>query len=97
MAPHISEELWQRMGHTTSLSAEPWPTYDPTLLVEDVVDYPVQVNGKLRDRIQIPADMDKAEIERIARESENVRRHTDGKSVKKVIVIPGKLVNIVAV
>ncbi len=57
----------------------------------------VQVNGKLRDRIQIPANFDKVEIERIAQESENVRRHTDGKSVKKVIVIPGKLVNIVAV
>ena len=57
----------------------------------------VQVNGKLRDRIQIPADMDKADIERLALESENVRRHTDSKSVKKVIVISGKLVNIVAV
>jgi leucyl-tRNA synthetase len=97
-APHIAEELYAMAnGSDSSIAYQPWPSYDEALLVESTVEMAVQVNGKVRDRIQIPADIDKADIERIALESENVERHTDGKSVKKVIVIPGKLVNIVAV
>ena len=97
-APHIAEELYAMAnGSDSSIAYQPWPSYDEAHLVESTVEMAVQVNGKVRDRIQIPADIDKADIERIALESENVERHTDGKSVKKVIVIPGKLVNIVAV
>ena len=97
-APHIAEELYAKANDGDStLAYQPWPSFDEAHLVESTIEMAVQVNGKLRDRIQIPADMDKADIERIALESENVQRHTDGKSVKKVIVIPGKLVNIVAV
>ena len=97
-APHIAEELYAKAnGAGSTLAYKPWPSHDEAHLVESTIEMAVQVNGKLRDRIQIPANFDKVEIERIAQESENVRRHTDGKSVKKVIVIPGKLVNIVAV
>ena len=97
-APHIAEELYAKGNDGDStLAYQPWPSFDEAHLVESTIEMAVQVNGKLRDRIQIPADIDKADIERIALESENVQRHTDGKSVKKVIVIPGKLVNIVAV
>ena len=97
-APHIAEELYAKAnGGGSTLAYQPWPSHDEAHLVESTIEMAVQVNGKLRDRIQIPAGMDKAEIERIAQESENIRRHTDGKSVKKVIVIAGKLVNIVAV
>ena len=97
-APHIAEELHAKAnGGDSTLAYQPWPSFDEAHLVESTIEMAVQVNGKLRDRIQIPADMDKADIERIALESENVQRHTEGKNVKKVIVIPGKLVNIVAV
>lgn len=96
LAPHISEELWQRMGHTTSLSAEPWPTYDPALLVEDVVDYPVQVNGKLRGRVQVAVDADDSTVEAAALAETRVQSSLEGREVKKVIVVPGRLVNIVA-
>jgi leucyl-tRNA synthetase len=97
-APHIAEELYAKAnGRDSTLAYQPWPSHDEAHLVESTIEMAVQVNGKLRDRIQIPADMDKSDIERIAMESENVQRHTEGKNVKKVIVIPGKLVNIVAV
>ncbi len=97
-APHIAEELYAKAnGRDSTLAYQPWPSHDEAHLVESTIEMAVQVNGKLRDRIQIPADMAKSDIERIAMESENVQRHTEGKNVKKVIVIPGKLVNIVAV
>ena len=97
-APHIAEELYAKAnGRDSTLAYQPWPSHDEAHLVESTIEMAVQVNGKLRGRIQIPADMDKSDIERIAMESENVQRHTEGKNVKKVIVIPGKLVNIVAV
>ena len=97
-APHIAEELYAKAnGGDSTLAYQPWPSHDEAYLIESTIEMAVQVNGKLRDRIQIPADMDKSDIERIAVESENVQRHTEGKNVKKVIVIPGKLVNIVAV
>ncbi len=97
-APHIAEELYSKAnGDDSTLAYQPWPSHDEAYLIESTIEMAVQVNGKLRDRIQIPADMDKSDIERIAVESENVQRHTEGKNVKKVIVIPGKLVNIVAV
>ena len=97
-APHIAEELYAKAnGVDSTLAYQPWPSHEEVHLVESTIEMAVQVNGKLRDRIQIPADMAKSDIERIAMESENVQRHTEGKNVKKVIVIPGKLVNIVAV
>ena len=97
-APHIAEELYAKVnGGDSSLAYQPWPSHNDEYLVESSIEMAVQVNGKVRDRIQIPADIDEAAIKRLALDSGNVKRHTDGKSVKKVIVIPGKLVNIVSV
>jgi leucyl-tRNA synthetase len=97
-APHIAEELYAKAnGGESSIAYRAWPSYSEEYLVETSVEMAVQVNGKVRDRLQIPIDMDKADIERLALDSENVQRHTEGKTVKKVIVIPKKLINIVAV
>jgi len=97
-APHIAEELYAKAnGGDSSIAYQAWPSYSEEYLVETSVEMAVQVNGKVRDRLQIPIDMDKADIERLALDSDNVQRHTDGKTVKKVIVIPKKLINIVAV
>jgi leucyl-tRNA synthetase len=96
MTPHLCEELWAAMGHTTFVSEEPWPQYDETALTSDVVTVVVQVNGKLRARLDVPADADKETVEKQALADENIQRHVEGKTIRKVIVIPGKLVNIVA-
>ena len=101
-APHLTEELWSRLGeaHTgfAGLAADqPWPSYDPALLVEDEIEIPVQVNGKLRDRLVVSKDISKEGLEAAALASLKVQAFTAGKSIKKVIVVPAKLVNIVAV
>ncbi len=96
LAPHLAEELWQRMGHDDTLAYEPWPTYDEQYLVEETVELAVQVMGKVRGRITVAADADRAAVEAAARNDENVAAHLEGKTIRKVIVIPGKLVNIVA-
>ncbi|WP_099023695.1 leucine--tRNA ligase [Mycolicibacterium palauense] len=96
LAPHLAEELWQRLGHESSLAHGPFPVADPAYLTEDTVEYPVQVNGKVRGRITVPADADKATLEAAALADEKVLAFLDGATPKKVIVVPGKLVNIVA-
>ncbi|NNF05825.1 MAG: class I tRNA ligase family protein, partial [Candidatus Eisenbacteria bacterium] len=96
MAPHIAEELWRRMGHQESLAYVTWPAFDPGLLVEDEIDIVVQVMGKKRGSIRVPADAAKDAIEALALEDAGVQRHTEGKTVRKVIYVPGKLINIVA-
>ena len=96
MAPHICEELWQVIGHTATLSRQAWPVYDPAALATDTVTVVVQVSGKLRGKIEVPADAGEAELKTLALAEENVARHLAGKTVRKVIVVPGKLVNIVA-
>ncbi len=78
-----------------SLSYQPWPKFDPALLVEDTLEIPVQVNGKLRDVIRVPANADNATVEAAAKASEKVQQFIAGKTIKKVIVVPKKLVNIV--
>src|SRR5262249_7599435 len=80
---------------STSLSYQPWPKFDPALLVEDTLEIPVQVNGKLRDVIKVPANAAQADIEAAAKKAEKVQPFIDGKTIKKVIVVPKKLVNIV--
>jgi leucyl-tRNA synthetase len=99
-APHLAEELWARMASTygpkdSSLSYTEWPKYDPSLLVENSLDIPVQVNGKLRDVIKVSITATQSELEAAALASEKVKPFIEGKAVKKVIVIPKKLVNIV--
>jgi len=94
-APHIAEELWQALGHPATLAYEPWPTFDPGLLKAETIEVPVQVNGKLRARLQVPADADEAALESAALADEKVKALLAGKSVKKIIVAKGKLVNVV--
>ncbi|CAG0959256.1 leucyl-tRNA synthetase [Myxococcaceae bacterium] len=94
-APHLAEELWNRLGHAQSIALEPWPSADPTLLVADTITLAVQVNGKRRDEIRVAADADAATVEAAALAAPNVVRHLEGRAPKKVIVVPGRLVNIV--
>jgi leucyl-tRNA synthetase len=95
MAPHLGEELWQVLGRSTSLAYEPWPGYDPALLKDEEIEVPVQVNGKLRARVVMPADVDGAAIEAAARQDERIAALLEGKTIRKVVVVPGKLVNFV--
>ena len=98
-APHLAEELWQKMskaGTSDSLSYSPWPKFDPALLVEDTLEIPVQVNGKLRDVIRVPAGATHDELEAAARAAEKAQPFLAGKTIKKVIVVPKKMVNLIA-
>ncbi len=94
-APHLAEELAAKLGGTGTLAYEPWPKFDPALLVEDTIEIPVQVNGKLRDKIVVASTAPQAEIEAAAQASEKVKAFMDGKPAKKIIVVQKKLVNIV--
>ena len=96
MAPHVCEELWSRLGHDESLACEPWPGHDASCLVEDEVEIVVQVLGRKRAVIRVPASADQAAVEAAALADENVTVHTTGKTIRKVIHVPGRLVNIVA-
>ena len=95
LAPHIAEELWARLGHPDTLTYEPFPAADPALLVDDTVEVPVQVNGKVRARITVPAGADEAEHERLARADPRIAALLDGEEVRKVIIVPGRMVNFV--
>ncbi|WP_224087641.1 leucine--tRNA ligase [Nostoc sp. MS1] len=94
-APHIADELWHLLGNSDSVHTQTWPAFDTAALVADEITLVIQVNGKKRADLQVPAQADKAELEKYARESEVVQRHLEGKEIKKVIVVPGKLVNFV--
>ena len=94
-APHIAEELWQMLGHAESLAYEPWPSYDEEHLKEDTIEVPVQVNGKLRGKVQLPAGADSATIEAAARADAKVAEWLAGKTVVKTVLVPGRLVNFV--
>ncbi len=94
-APHVAEELWAALGNTTTLAYEPWPKFDPTLCKADEVEIPVQVNGKLKAKLMLPAEIDNAALEAAAMADEGVKAALGGKTPKKVIVVKGKLVNIV--
>lgn len=94
-APHIAEELWQALGHPETLAYESWPQADPALLKADSIEVPVQVNGKLRSKLVVAADSDEKALEAAALADEKVKSLTSGKTIKKVIVAKGKLVNIV--
>jgi leucyl-tRNA synthetase len=93
-APHLGAEVWERL-EGDRVWERPWPEADPALLASDIVTLVVQVNGKLRDRIEAPAEASEAELLELARASEKVARHVDGKQVVKEVVVPGKLVNLV--
>ncbi|MGN5883986.1 leucine--tRNA ligase [Staphylococcus simulans] len=96
IAPHLGEELWSKLGHDETISYQPWPDFDESLLVDDEVEIVVQVNGKVRAKVFIPKDASKEEMEDIALKNENVKLDIGEKDIKKVIAVPHKLVNIVA-
>jgi leucyl-tRNA synthetase len=95
LAPHIAEELWARLGHEQSLAWHPFPEADERWLVEDTVQVAVQVNGKVRAQVTVPADADAAALEAAARADEKVAAHLDGRTVRRVVAVPGRLVNFV--
>jgi leucyl-tRNA synthetase len=94
-APHMAEELWHQLGYETSVHKAPWPVYDPEALVADEITLVIQIMGKTRGTIDVPADSDKAALEQYARESNVGQKYLTGQEIKKVIVVPGKLVNFV--
>jgi leucyl-tRNA synthetase len=95
LCPHITEEIWERLGHSNTIAYESWPTYDEEKTIEDNITIGVQVNGKLRGTIDIKKDAPKEEVENLAKTNENVKKFTDGLNIVKVIVVPNKIVNIV--
>ncbi len=96
IAPHVCEEMWELLGHDHTLAYETWPTYDESMLVQSTVEMAVQVNGKLRAKITVNKDEDKAVVEELALSQPNVKNFTEGKAIAKVIVVPNKIVNVVA-
>ncbi|MBB6445768.1 leucine--tRNA ligase [Bacillus benzoevorans] len=96
MCPHIAEELWEKLGHSGSISYEAWPAYDEGKLKDDEVEIVIQINGKVKAKLMVPADTNKDALEQIAMGDDKVKTQIDGKTVRKVIAVPGKLVNIVA-
>ena len=95
IVPHICHALWQHLGHTSALIDQRWPVVDESALEIDRIEMVVQVNGKLRGRLLVAVDAPKQVIEDLAIADENVQRFIDGKNIRKVIVVPGRLVNIV--
>jgi leucyl-tRNA synthetase len=94
-APHIAEELWRRLGNEKTIFDALWPHYDEAKTVDDSIMLILQVNGKLRDKLEVPRGLSKDDLERFARESSNVIKHVEGKEIRKIIVVPDKLVNVV--
>jgi leucyl-tRNA synthetase len=96
MAPHIAEELWQALGHSESLAYASWPRFDPKYVAENMIEMPVQINGRVRGRIAVAANATNEEMERAALAEPKVIKYLEGSSIRKVIVVPKKLINIVA-
>jgi len=94
-APHLAEELWERLGSQASLAHHPWPAFDPALVVDETVEIGVQVNGKLRGVIQLPRDAERAAAESAGLAEAKVASHIEGKSIKKVVYVPGKILNFI--
>jgi leucyl-tRNA synthetase len=95
VTPHVAEELWARRKGKYSIHTQSWPAYDADAAAEDMITVVVQVNGKVRDRVTLPADATEAEVQAAALATEGVKRNLDGQTPKKVIYVEGKLVNVV--
>jgi leucyl-tRNA synthetase len=95
MMPHLAEELWQALGHRTLLADERWPSFDPALVIEDTVTVAVQVSGKLRATVELPRDADQAAAEAAALAEPTVQRAMEGKTPRKIIVVPNRIINVV--
>lgn len=96
IAPHISEELWQKLGHADTVTYEEWPVFDEALLVDNEVEIVIQVNGKLKDKVKVSKDLTKDEMEAVALDNDKIKEAIEGRTIRKVIAVPQKLVNIVA-
>ncbi|MGG3736501.1 leucine--tRNA ligase [Aeribacillus pallidus] len=96
ICPHIAEELWEKLGHNDTITYEPWPTYDESKLVDNEVEIVLQVNGKVRSKMMVSRDATREQLEELALQDEKIKELIEGKTVRKVIAVPGKLVNIVA-
>lgn len=94
-APHLAEELWQRLGEPDFIARAPWPTYDPALTVGETKEIPVQINGRLRAVITVAVDAEDAQVEQVALADPVIQRHLDGKPVQRVVSVPGRLVNLI--
>lgn len=94
-APHMAEELWEKLGRKNSVSLEKWPEYDPKLIKEETITLVIQINGKIRDQVDASADISESEAKELALDREKIKKWTEGKEIKKVIFIAGKLINIV--
>ncbi len=95
IAPHVCEEIWQVLGHSETIAYESWPTYDEAKCASDVIDMPIQVNGKVRSVVSIPADADKDTVLETVKADDKIKAAIDGKTIVKEIVVPGKIINIV--
>ena len=95
MTPHLSEELWEKLGENTLIAKQPWPTVDETLLTDSTITMPIQVNGKRRGQIEVKKDLSPPEIEELALSETAVQKELDGNTPKKVIVVPGRIINVV--
>jgi leucyl-tRNA synthetase len=93
--PHIAEELWARTGRTYSIHQQSWPEFDPSLAAEEVITLVVQINGKVRARLEVPADITEEAARAAALVDENIQRHLGGREPRQVIYVPGRLVNVV--
>jgi leucyl-tRNA synthetase len=93
--PHMADELWQQLGHAQSTLDEPWPTYDPALTKEEAITIVVQVNGRVRSRLTVPASIGEDELRQAAIEHERIQEWLAGKTISRVVVVPQKLVNVV--
>ena len=96
ITPFLSEELWEKLGHPYSVHQQDWPAWDPELAADEMITLVVQVNGRLRDRIEVPADISEEDAQEKALASQRVKTHTEGKTIRRVIYVPGRLVNVVA-
>ena len=94
-APHVAEELWHRLGGSDTLAYEPWPVFDPSLVKDDVIEIGVQVNGKARASVQLAVDADEETAKTTALSDPRIRQFTDGKTLKKVIYVKGRIVNVI--
>jgi leucyl-tRNA synthetase len=95
LAPHLAEELWQRLGHSPSVATQPWPSHDPALLIDALIELPVQVNGKLRARVSVPSDANDTIVQALVLEDAKVHAALAGQPLRKAIFIPGRLINLV--
>ncbi|HCR53601.1 MAG TPA: leucine--tRNA ligase, partial [Cytophagales bacterium] len=94
-APHIAEELWEKLGHTDTVLNATYPKVEEKYLIESTFEYPISINGKVRAKMNMALDMPKEDIQKLVMASEVVQKWTEGKAPKKVIIVPGKIVNVV--